>query len=235
MTSSERRSRFAEREVEPWVFQEDAVNKRSSETQTPSLLQMAQSGDRAAFEMLLVVARKLLSRLARTQISRQLQGKADASDLVQEALLEVHRHFGQFRGTTEAEFGAWLRSILAGLVANHVRHFMGTQQRDVRLEQPIATGAAKSSSVFNRQLASTIGTPSQEAVRHEGSVQLVNALESLPEHYRQVITLRHVEGLPFSEVARQMGRSVDSVEKLWVRALNRLRELLRDSDEYEPI
>ena len=83
-----------------------------------------------------------------------------------------------------------------------------------------------SSCVFNRQLAAAVGTPSQEAVKHEESMQLGNALESLPEHYRQVIVLRHLESLPFAEVAQRMERSVDSVEKLWVRALARLRELL---------
>jgi RNA polymerase sigma-70 factor, ECF subfamily len=194
--------------------------------QTQNLLQKAQAGDEAALDLLMVVARKYLSRLARTQISQRLQGKADASDLVQEALLEAHVHFSQFRGTTEGEFGAWLRSILAGLIANHVRRFLGTKQRDARLEQSIALDIANSSSVFNRQLAAAVGTPSQEAVKHEESMQLVNALESLPEHYRQVITLRHLEGLPFAEVARRMERSVDSVEKLWMRALGRLRDLL---------
>jgi RNA polymerase sigma-70 factor (ECF subfamily) len=200
------------------------VKHSANETQT--LLQKAQGGDEAALELLLVVARKYLSRLARDQIGQRLQGKADASDLVQEALLEAHLHFSQFRGTTEGEFGAWLRSILAGLVANHVRRFLGTKQRDARLEQSIAVEITNSSCVFNRQLAAAIGTPSQEAVRHEESLQLVTALESLPEHYRQVIVLRHLDGLPFAQVAERMERSVDSVEKLWVRALARLRELL---------
>jgi len=189
-------------------------------------LHRAQSGDKAALDMLLMVSRKYLMRLAATQIGQRLQGKADASDLVQDALLEVHRHFGQFRGTTEAEFGVWLRTILAGLVANHVRRFLGTKQRDAQLEQAIAGEIKNSSCVLNRQLAAAIGTPSEEAVKHEASLQLVNALESLPEHYRQVIVLRHLECLPFAEVAQRMDRSLDSVEKLWVRALSRLRELL---------
>lgn len=204
------------------------VKDRSSDRQTHNLLHRAQHGDQAALEMLLVVARKYLLRLARTQIGQRLQGKADSSDLVQEALLEVHRHFGQFRGTTEAELGAWLRSILAGLVANHVRRFLGTKQRDARLERAIALDINNSSSVFNRQLAAAIGTPSDEAVKHESSLQLAGALESLPEHYRQVIVLRHIDGLPFLQVARRMGRSLDSVEKLWVRALRALREALAE-------
>jgi RNA polymerase sigma-70 factor, ECF subfamily len=203
------------------------VKNRSSEIATHKLLHRAQNGDQAALDMLLMVARRYIARLASTQIGQRLQGKADASDLVQDALVEVHRHFGQFRGTTEAEFGVWLRTILAGLVANHVRRFLGTKQRDARLERAIASEIKDSSYVLNRQLAAAVGTPSEEAVKHEDSLQLTDALESLPEHYRQVIVLRQLEGLPFAEVARRMGRSLDSVEKLWTRALGRLRQMLQ--------
>ena len=55
---------------------------------------------------------------------------------------------------------------------------------------------------------------------------LADALARLPEDYREVIVLRHLQGLPFAEVAHRMERSVDSVEKLWIRALARLRHLL---------
>jgi len=48
----------------------------------------------------------------------------------------------------------------------------------------------------------------------------------LPPQYRQVIALRSFEDLTFAEVARRMGRTIDSVEKLWVRALKRLRVAL---------
>ena len=60
---------------------------------------------------------------------------------------------------------------------------------------------------------------------------VAEALEALPPDYRQVIVLRHFDGLPFADVAAAMGRSVDSVEKLWVRALGRLRRTLETADE----
>jgi RNA polymerase sigma-70 factor (ECF subfamily) len=62
--------------------------------------------------------------------------------------------------------------------------------------------------------------------KREQALQLAGALEDLPEDYREVILLRQVEGLPFAEVARRIGRSEDSVQKLWVRALDRLRRVL---------
>ena len=58
----------------------------------------------------------------------------------------------------------------------------------------------------------------------EQSVELADALALLPEAYRDVLVLRHLEGLTFPEVARRMERSVDSVEKLWMRALVQLRQ-----------
>lgn len=163
--------------------------------------------------------------LARTQVGRRLQGKADASDLVQEACLEAHRHMHQFRGTTEAEFAAWLRSILAGLVANLVRRYLGTKQRDARLEQALVVELANTSCLLDRGLVAPVSSPSEQAVKRETSLRLA-VLDDLPPDYRQVIVLRHLEGRPFAEVAEQMGRSVDSVEKLWVRAPSRLRKIL---------
>ena len=73
------------------------------------LLRLARCDDGFALGQLLELYRGYLSLLARLQIGRRLQGKIDASDMVQEAFLEAHRHFDQFRGTTEAELVIWLR------------------------------------------------------------------------------------------------------------------------------
>jgi RNA polymerase sigma-70 factor, ECF subfamily len=196
--------------------------------QSKELLSLARDGDGNALGAMLGIYRRYLAVLARTQISRRLQGKADASDLVQETLLEAHRHFRDFRGTSEGEFVAWLRSILAGLIANHVRRYLGTKQRDARLERTLATELSDASGILGCELAADVSSPSEQAVHHEASLQLANALEALPDHYREVIMLRHLEGLPFAQVAERMGRSVESVEKLWVRALARLRQTLGD-------
>jgi len=205
------------------------MNESIATTNSDELLRLAQDGDGTALGALLAIYRQYLLLLARTQVGRRLQGKVDASDLVQEACLEAHRHIGQFRGNTEAEFAAWLRSILAGLVANLVRRYLGTKQRDARLEQALAVELNDTSCMLDRGLVAAISSPSEQAVKREASVQLANALEQLPEDYRQTIILRHLEGLPFAQVAQRMGRSVDSVEKLWVRALARLRRDLGDA------
>jgi RNA polymerase sigma-70 factor (ECF subfamily) len=193
-----------------------------------NLLQEAKAGDAATLGRLLELYRRYLALLARVQIGRRLQGKVDASDLVQETFLDAHRHFDRFRGGSEAEFVCWLRQILAGNLADMMRRYLGAQGRDVRLEREIQHALDQSSVLLDRALMAPQSSPSQQAVRREQGVLLADALDQLSEDYREVLVLRHLEGLPFPEVARRMGRSQDSVEKLWMRGLARLRQIMGD-------
>jgi RNA polymerase sigma-70 factor, ECF subfamily len=190
------------------------------------LLQRARKGDVPALGPLLERYRAYLVVLARVQIGRRLQGKVDADDVVQEAFLGAYRDFPQFRGATEKEFLAWLRQILASLLANLVRHYHGTQRRDVRLERQLALELEQSSQALDRGLVAAQSSPSEQAVRREQSVLLAEALARLPDDLRDLLILRHLEGLTFPEVARRLGRTVDSVKKQWPRALATLRRLL---------
>ncbi len=187
------------------------------------LLRRAQAGDRMALGQLLAMYHDYLALLARLQIGQRLQGKVDASDLVQETFLKAHRDFGQFRGASEAELVSWLRQILAGNLAHTVRRYCGTQGRDVRLERELANELNESSRALDQGLVGRHSSPSQRASRREQSVLLAGALARLPEDYREVIVLSHLQGLSFPEVARRMGRTLDSVKNLWARALARLR------------
>ena len=188
------------------------------------LLRQARAQNGAALGRLLELYRGYLALLARLQIGRRLQGKVDAADLVQDTFLEAHCHFALFQGSTEAEFVCWLRQILVGRLAKLVRRYFGTQRRDVRLERELAAQLEQSSRVLDRGLVSPSSSPSRQAARREQAVLLAGALERLPEDYREVLILRHLEGLSFPEVARRMGRTVESVKKLWARALPRLRD-----------
>jgi RNA polymerase sigma-70 factor (ECF subfamily) len=191
-----------------------------------SLLASARAGDAAALGELLELHRSYLGLLARVQIGRRLQGKVDAADLVQETFLEAHRNFGLFRGTDAAAFVGWLRQILAANLAMLVRRYLGTQRRDVRMERALALELDESSRVLCRGLTAPSSSPSSRAARREQGVRLAAALEQLPEAYREVIILRHLEGLSFPDVAQRMSRSLDSVKNLWARALGQLRRSL---------
>jgi RNA polymerase sigma-70 factor, ECF subfamily len=195
----------------------------------PERLRAARAGDADAQGRLLEDYRNYLTLLARLQLHRTLRGKADAADLVQETFFKACREFEQFRGSTEAELLGWLRQILARTVSNFMRHYLGTRGRDVRLERQLADELDRSSAALGPALAARLSSPSEKAARREQAVALANALESLPPSYREVIILRHLTELPFPEVARRLSRSVDSVKKLWVRGLARLRDELEDA------
>jgi RNA polymerase sigma-70 factor (ECF subfamily) len=165
-----------------------------------------------------------LTLLARVEVGRRLQGKLDPADLVQDVFLQAHRQFPGFRGTTEPELTGWLRQIFAGVLANTLRRYFGTQARDPRLEQELRADVERSSCMLVERLASPGTSPSEAASRREQAVLFADALGRLPPDYREVIVLRHLEALPFAEVAGRMRRTVDSVEKLWLRGLARLRQ-----------
>ena len=198
------------------------------------LLQQAKAGDSPALGRLLELYRSYLMVLARVQIGRRLQGKVDAADMVQDTFLGAFRDFRQFRGSSEKEFLGWLRQILASLLANLVRHYHAAQCRDVRLEQQLGGELDQSSHAMGFALAANQSSPSHRAARREQSVLLADALSRLPEAWRDLLILRHLEGLTFPEVAQRLGRTLDSVKKLWPRALAGLRRLLESGSAESP-
>lgn len=190
------------------------------------LIRAARAGGEPAFGRLLERYTGYLNLLARVEVGRRLRGKLDPADLVQDAFLEAHRHFAAFRGSSEPEFAAWLRRILAGVLANTLRRYFGTKARDLRLEAELQAEVDRSSVMAAGQLAASGTSPSEAASRREQAVLFADALAALPADYREALVLRHLEGLTFPEVAARMGRTVDSVEKVWMRAVARLREVV---------
>lgn len=190
------------------------------------LLAEAKIGSETARGALFEHHRTYLELLARVELGRRLKNKIDPSDVVQETFLEAHRSFDRFRG--EGEFTSWLRTILARRLAHVVRRYVRSQGRDVRREQVFDPVMEQSPRAVWRGRVSVQPSPSQKADLREQVVLLAEALRHLPSDYREVVLLRHFEELSFVEVARRMHRSLDSVQKLWVRALARLRRELQD-------
>jgi RNA polymerase sigma-70 factor (ECF subfamily) len=193
---------------------------------TEDLLRRARAGDEDARGRLLEAYRSYLALLARLQLGRDLQGKVDPSDLVQEAFLEAHRDFGHFQGRTEAELLAWLRRLLATSQADQVRRYRRTRRRDLRLERQLAAGLDQSSQALERGLVAPGSSPSGHAGRREDARRLAEALERLPADYRDVLLLRHFQGLTFPAIARRLGKTLDGVKNVWLRGLARLRRLM---------
>ena len=192
-------------------------------TDVGELIAEARAGNPSTLGQLLAQYQNYLRLLARIEIGRRLQGKVDASDVVQETFLEAHRHFPNFQGHASGQFTQWLRAILATTLANTVRHYLGTQARDLRLERELAADLDQSTCALGQMLIDPHSSPSQQVLRGEQSLLVAEAMSRLPEDYQAVLVMRHLEGLTFPQVAERMGRSVDSVEKLWLRGLTRLK------------
>ena len=191
------------------------------------LLEQARAGQTQSLEQLLGVYRNYLKLLARAQLSLTLQVRVDPSDLAQLTLIDAHRAFGQFRGHSEQELTAWLRKILVRKLADQVkRHW--SQKRDVRREQSLEAALTQSSQDVGRLLARQGSSPSDRLSRREQSVLLADALARLPDDYREVIIMRHLERKRFDAIAQALGRSNGSVRMLWTRALERLRHEVED-------
>ena len=195
-------------------------------TSPEALLARARGGDQEALGRLLEEYREYLRVLARSRVGRDLQVRLDPSDLVQETLLEAHRDFRQFLGETEAELTVWLRRIFVRNLTDQLKHHH-SQKRNFQREQPLAELVEQA----HDALASPLSTPSAHAARREQAVLLAAALAQLPDDYREVVTMRHLEDRSFEEVAAAMGRTSGAVRMLWMRALERLGALLEDRNE----
>jgi RNA polymerase sigma-70 factor (ECF subfamily) len=191
------------------------------------LLILAKAGSGPALIRLLDRYRGPLVEQAQGHLDRRLRAKLDVEDLLQDVSLHAHRDIGGFRGRTECEFVCWLRSILARILLNHLRRYLGTARRDLRRERPLFDGDDSSGGTAPDPVAPDT-SPSQRVWKHERISRLAEAIERLPVHYRKVIVLRHKEGRSFADVARTLDRTEDSVKNMWFRALRRLRGILAD-------
>jgi RNA polymerase sigma-70 factor (ECF subfamily) len=173
--------------------------------------------------------REYLRMLARLQLGPRLQAKLDASDVVQQVILQAHAARAQFRGTTEAQKLAWLRTILANVLTAAGRGFE-TAARDVGRERSLEAELERSSSRLESLLTADQTSPSQHAVRGEELLRLAAALAQLPDDQRQAVELHHLKGLALIDVAARMQRSRPAVVGLLFRGLRRLRELLQERE-----
>ncbi len=164
------------------------------------------------------------------QIESHLQAKIDASDIVQQTLLEAHRGAEQFRGESEDELRGWLRRIMARNLADEVRkHRRG--KRDANLEQSLQDALTNSSICLERYLDGGTSSPETRAMRNEQLIELSVAIESLPEDQRRAVTLHHLQGKSSAEIAHQLEKTEIAIAGLLRRGLKRLRELMADKSE----
>jgi RNA polymerase sigma-70 factor (ECF subfamily) len=175
--------------------------------------------------------RDYLHLLARMQIDPRLRRDCDASDVVQMVLLKGHQHQGSFRGASAEEMGAWLRQILARTLSDVLRDRL-RDRRDLRREVDLEKALNDSSLRLTACAKSGDPSPSEVMQDKENILRIANALAKLPEPQREVVTLKHFEGLSFLEVANRMNRSPAAVASLLRRGLAKLRITLAEDSSH---
>jgi RNA polymerase sigma-70 factor (ECF subfamily) len=179
------------------------------------LLERCRDGDPEALNALLGKLRPYLRLLVRSRLGPDLGRQSEASDLVQESLWRIYRGFRQFAGQGVPELLGWV-----GQIANHVvigwERQQGADKRNRRRE--VCRGQAPAAAFSENS------TPEQRLMQDEDAARLAEAMERLPEAYREVIQARIFDQLPFADISERTGKSVGALRVLCLRAIERLRK-----------
>jgi RNA polymerase sigma-70 factor (ECF subfamily) len=169
--------------------------------------------------------RSYLRVLAELHLGRAGRERLDPSDVVQDTMLEAHRKRHQFRGRTEAEMAAWLRSMLACNLADAARA-LRRGKRDVARERSLEAAIHQSSARLEAWLVSAQASPSERLDRHEAVLELLDALTALPTAQRRALVMRHCQGYSLARIADELDRTPAAVAGLLKRGLATLRTIL---------
>jgi RNA polymerase sigma-70 factor (ECF subfamily) len=200
----------------------------NSSADSVDLIERARAGDREALNSLFGRYRDRLRRMVELRLDTRLQARLDASDVIQEAYVEVAERLGGYLRDPQLPPFLWLRLIVGERLMKLHRHHLGTQMRDVGREVSLFRGAlpAASSAALAARLLGRHTSPTQAAVRAERLLRLQEALNTLEPMDREVLSLRHFEELTAAETARVLGIEESAAAKRYFRALKRLKEIL---------
>ena len=197
----------------------------SADADVERLIQLARGGHGAALDELIATWRTYLFHLADSELTADLRAKMGASDLVQNACLDIHQRFDDFQGNTAAEWRVWLRRMLIHDLQDARRRYLDTAKRDVRREQPLVSDSGSPIEILDYARS-----PRASMIAVEESAALREGLARLPLEYREVLRLRNWDCLPFAEIGRQMNRSEEAARKVWARAVLRLQHELEKNE-----
>lgn len=177
--------------------------------------------------------RRSLERLVRMRLDRQVQRRVDASDVVQDVLLEAHKRLDDFLADGSMPFHLWLRQLARDRIIDMHRRHRVAAKRSVDREQSLTGGRPGDDDDDGVRLAAQLKdaelTPAAATIRKELEEKFVAALDELSEDDRDLLLMRHIEGLGNSEVAQALGLSQPAAGMRHLRALRRLRKVLGES------
>jgi RNA polymerase sigma-70 factor (ECF subfamily) len=196
---------------------------------TQNLLDRAKRGDDAARQRLLAEHREPVRRMIGLRLDPAIAARLDASDVVQDVLLEASRRLDDYLRDPAMPFHLWLRHIARDhIIDAHRRHRLA-QRRGVDREQPAvpAAFADHSSLELAAQFLDQELTPASAAIRREMERRLHAAIAELDEDDREMVLMRHFEQLSNQEVAAVLGLTEAAASMRHLRALRRLKALLQ--------
>ena len=200
----------------------------NNSAESVDLIERARAGDRAALNALLARHRDRLCRMVEMRLDTRLQARLDASDVVQEAYVEVTARLQEYLRDPKLPLFLWLRLVVGERLVRLHRHHLGTQMRDAGREVSLYRGAlpAASSAALAAQLLGRHTSPTQAVVRAERILRVQEALNALDPMDREVLSLRHFEELTAGEAAQVLGIEESAAAKRYFRALKRLKAIL---------
>ncbi|QEG21440.1 sigma-70 family RNA polymerase sigma factor [Mariniblastus fucicola] len=185
-----------------------------------------------AFNEILCRHRDRLKRMVGLRMNQKLQGRLDASDVIQDTFVEASRALEGYLDNPKISVFMWLRR-LAGekLIQAHRKH-LGAEKRTANREQPMFAGVpAATSQVVAIQLSGKLTSPSNAAQKREDKDELMDALDQMGEIDREILMLRHFEQLSNHETAEVVGISYEAVKKRYIRALDKLRTIMTKASD----
>ncbi len=193
-----------------------------------NLLVQAGQGDREAMNRLLELHRASLRRVIQMRLDRAVARRVDASDIVQDVLLEANDRLADYLADPRMPFHLWLRHMAKDRIIEMHRRHRGAQRRSLDREQSLASPQFADQSSINlaQMLVDNELTPAAENIRRELEQRFLTAVDQLEDDDRDIILMRHFEQLGNSEAAVALGLSPAAAGMRHLRALRKLRAIL---------
>jgi RNA polymerase sigma-70 factor (ECF subfamily) len=198
---------------------------------TQELLAKVAGGDEAATNGLLDRHREAVRRMVQMRLDRAVARRVDASDVVQDVLLEASSRLEEYLRNPSMPFHLWLRQLAKDrMIDMHRRHH--AQRRNVDRERAFSGIGEDEHSAADlvAMLRDAELTPAAAVLRREMTTRFLAALEQLEDNDREIIAMRHFEHLGNSDVAAALDLSPAAAGMRYIRAIRRLRELLGSDD-----